>query len=129
MFTKLLLTLFVIVVAWLVISNRQRRMAMVASEPHRTRPAVKPAVSWRWGVYLFLILMVLGSALFLYLEWKDSYRVVSVQVIDTQSGKRAFYTARRMDVDERHFVTLDGREVSVADTERIELKSVDNQRP
>lgn len=129
MISKILLTLLVIIIAWLVISNRQRRMAAVASEPRLVRPAQKSGPSWRWGVYLFVIMMILGSGLFLYLEWRDSYRVVQVQVIDTQSGKRVYYQARRMDVGERHFVTLDGREVSVADTERIELESVRDVRP
>ena len=67
--------------------------------------------------------MILGSGLFLYTQWQDRYRVVTVAVVDTQTGARIEYQARRTDVAERHFVTLDGVEVSVADTERIELRS------
>lgn len=123
MIGKILLTLFVIIVAWLVISNRQRRMTAIASQPRVVRPVQKSAWNWRWGAYLFVILMIIGSGLMLYLKWQDGNRVVTVQVIDTQTGRSAIYQARRMDVDERRFVTLDGREVSVADTERIELEN------
>ncbi|MCU7915823.1 MAG: antitermination protein NusG [Candidatus Thiodiazotropha sp. (ex Gloverina cf. vestifex)] len=124
MIGKILLTLFVIIIAWLVISNRQRRMTAVAAQPRVTHVEAKTSSLWKWGGYIFIILMIIGSGLFLYMEWQDRYRVVAVQVIDSQTGKSTYYQARRMDVDERSFVTLDGREVSVAETERIELNSV-----
>jgi hypothetical protein len=128
MISKILLTLFVIVIAWLVVTNRQRRMAAIASQPRVATP-VQKGLNWRWGVYLFVILMILGSGLLLYMKWQDGYQVVTVQVIDTQTGRSVVYKARRMDVDERRFMTLDGTEVSVADTERIEVEnSRDNRR-
>ncbi|MCU7851646.1 MAG: antitermination protein NusG [Candidatus Thiodiazotropha sp. (ex Monitilora ramsayi)] len=124
MIGKILLTLFVIIIAWLVISNRQRRMTAVAAQPRVAHAEAKTNSLWKWGGYIFIILMIIGSGLFLYMEWQDRYRVVAVQVIDSQTGKSTYYQARRMDVDERSFVTLDGREVSVAETERIELNAV-----
>jgi hypothetical protein len=66
--------------------------------------------------------MVLVSGVLIYQRWQDGDRVVTVRVVDTQSGRSVTYQARRKDVEERHFVTLDGREVSVAETERIELQ-------
>ncbi|MCU7845518.1 MAG: antitermination protein NusG [Candidatus Thiodiazotropha sp. (ex Monitilora ramsayi)] len=123
MIGKILLTLFVIIVAWLVISNRQRRIAEVAQQPRLSATEQKRGVQWKWGGYIFAIAMILGSGVFLYMEWQDRYRVVTVQVIDSQTGKSVYYKARRMDVGERGFTTLDGREVTVADTERIELES------
>jgi len=128
MISKILLTLFVIIIAWLVITNRQRRMAAIASLPRAATPVQKQGLNWRWGVYLFVILMILGSGLLLYMKWQDGYQVVTVQVIDTQSGRSVVYKARRMDVDERRFLTLDGREVSVADTERIEVENPRDDR-
>ncbi len=66
--------------------------------------------------------MILGSGLFLYMEWQDRYRVVTVSVVNTQTGERTDYQAHRMDVEARSFITLDGVEINVAATERIELK-------
>lgn len=126
MISKLLLTLGVILVAWLVLRNRQKRMADIRQEPRlQAPPARSPGVNpWKWGGYLLVVIMILGSGLFLYAQWQDRYRVVTVSVINTQTGENVDYQARRMDVDDRRFVTLDGREVSVADTERIELHSM-----
>ena len=121
MITKLLLTLGVILAAWLVLRNRQKRMSAPPPEPRLQAPVRRGFNPWKWGGYVLVVVMILGSGLFLYAEWQDRFRVVTVTVVNTQSGERLDYHARRMDVDERRFVTLDGREVSVADTERIEL--------
>jgi hypothetical protein len=123
MITKLLLTIGVILVAWLVLRNRQKRMSAPPPAP-RLQVAARDGVNpWKWAGYLLVVVMILGSGLFLYAEWQDRYRVVTVGVVNTQTGERIEYQARRMDVEDRRFVTLDGREVSVADTERIELQS------
>ncbi len=123
MITKLLLTLGVIAVAWLVVRNRQRRMSAMAAEPRLSAPSrTPPSSTWRWVGYTLGVLMILGSGLFLYLEWQDRYRVVTVSVINTQTGERSDYQAHRMDVESRSFITLDGVEINVAATERIELQ-------
>jgi hypothetical protein len=123
MISKLLLTLGVILIAWLVLRNRQKRISAVASEPRLESPPAPGVNPWKWGGYVLVLIMILGSGLFLYAEWQDRYRVVTVNVVNTQTGESIHYQARRMDVEERRFVTLDGREVSVSGIERIELLS------
>jgi hypothetical protein len=123
MITKLLLTLGVILAAWLVLRNRQKRMTAVANAPPLLSQPPPRNPLWKWGASLLVVIMILGSGLFLYAEWQERYRVVTVSVVNTQTGERVDYLAHRMDVDERHFVTLDNIEVSVADTERIEMQS------
>ena len=123
MITKLLFTLGVIFVGWLVLRNRQQRMSARPPEPRLQAPPRTGVNPWKWAGYLLVVVMILGSGLFLYAEWQDRYRVVTVSVVNTQTGERIDYQAHRMDVEERQFVTLDGLEVSVADTERIELHS------
>jgi hypothetical protein len=123
MITKLLLTLGVILAAWLVLRNRQKRMDAVASEQCLESAPANHKNPWKLAGYVLIGVMILGSGLFLYAEWQDRYRVVSVNVVNTQTGETTLYLARRMDVEDRHFVTLDGREVSVSDIERIELHS------
>ncbi|MES9992952.1 MAG: hypothetical protein ABW098_13420 [Candidatus Thiodiazotropha sp.] len=130
MITKLILTLTVIAIAWLVVRNRQQRMQAIT---HQGQPseAPKPAHNplLKWGAYLLLVMLLLGSGLFLYTQWQDLARVVTVTVIDTQTGRSVSYQARRGDIEERHFVTLDGREVNVANSERMELESSSLKRP
>ena len=128
MISKILLTLSVIVLAWLVVRNRQRRMALMTAQPPAAKPAAQASGSWRVGVYLFVAAMILVSGVLIYQRWQDGDQVVTVRVVDTQSGRSVTYRARRSEVEERHFVTLDGREVSVAETERIEVERSDDRR-
>lgn len=124
MITKLLLTLGVIAIAWLVLRNRSRRGQVAAGE--RAAQLAAPAERRRDGAprlaaYTLVVFMILGSGLFLYFQWRDEYRIVTVEVINTQTGHSVSYQARRGDVDARSFLTLDGRQVNVAETERIEM--------
>lgn len=129
MIAKILLTLSVIFIAWLFIGQRQRRQNSLATRPLAIPIKQSPNGYWRWAGYLLATMMILGSGLFLYQAWQDHYRIVSVLVIDTQSGNTMQYQARRGDVEARRFVTLDGKEVSVASNERIELQAATHIRP
>jgi hypothetical protein len=124
MITKLILTLTVIAIAWLVVRNRQQRVEAIT---HDKQPGIVAKRGgnpmFRWGAYTLLAMLLLGSGAYLFVQWQDYSRVVTVIVVDTQSGRSVSYQARRGDIDERRFVTLDGREVSVANNERIELES------
>ncbi len=123
MIGKLLLTLGIILAAWLVLRARQKRISAVASEPRLQAPPASGPNPWKWAGYVLVVVMILGSGLFLYTEWQDRYRIVTVRVVNTDTGAGIDYKAHRMDVEERSFITLDGLEVSVADNERIELRS------
>lgn len=130
MITKLILTLTVIAIAWLVVRNRQQRTQAIThdSQPEAAlRGSGNPL--FRWGAYMLLVMLLLGSGAYLYVQWQDHARVVTVVVVDTQTGRSVSYQARRGDIEARRFVTLDGREVSVANNERIELESAFRQRP
>lgn len=130
MLSKILLTLVVVIVAAMVIGNRRRRkVSLAAGQPDPPLVAAPPNRVWRWTGYGLAVVMILGSGLYLYREWRDYERVVTVRVVDTLSGDVTLYRARRADVQERRFTTLDGREVSVANNERIELQTDAGIRP
>ena len=130
MITKLILTLTVIFIAWLVVKNRQQRVETIT---HQRQPDSAPGTGknplFKWGAYGLMVILLLGSGAYLFLQWQDHARVVTVVVVDTQTGRSVSYQARRGDIDERHFITLDGREVSVANSERIELEPASGLRP
>jgi hypothetical protein len=124
MFMKLLLTLAVIGVAWWVLHNRQRRNRLPAVEqpPSLQPPPAKGTDRWpRVAAYALIVGMLLASGVMLYLQWRDEYRIVTVRVINTQTGQILTYEARRGDVAQHQFQTLDGRTVYVAEIERIEI--------
>lgn len=130
MITKLILTLTVIFIAWLVVKNRQQSVRAI---PHERQPeAVSEAGKnplFKWGAYGLMGMLLLGSGAYLVIQWQELSRVVTVVVVDTQTGRSVSYLARRGDIDERRFVTLDGKEVSVANSERIELEAASRARP
>jgi hypothetical protein len=66
-------------------------------------------------------LMLVGLGSFLYYQWQDTYQVVTVHVIDTRTGNEATYEAYKGDVEGRTFVTVTGRQVNLAEVERMEL--------
>ena len=124
MFMKLLLTLGVIFVAWLVLRNRSRRnrLPAVGQAPRLQPPQTRGSERLpRLAAYALITGMLLASAVVLYLQWRDEYRVVTVRVINTQTGQVLTYEARRGDVAQHRFQTLDGRTVYVAEIERIEV--------
>jgi hypothetical protein len=50
--------------------------------------------------------------------------VIFIRVVDTRSGRAVEYQAARGDIDDREFVTTDGRRIVLAETERLETSSV-----
>ncbi len=122
MFGKLLLTLAVILGAYLVIRSRiQRGRAVAAASPPPVREPLIPAAALRAVAYGLVVAMVAGSLLWLYLDWEAGASVVTVQVINANTGDVTLYQARREHVEGRRFTTLDGRIVTLADVERMEL--------
>jgi hypothetical protein len=67
------------------------------------------------------MLMLVATAVFLYTEWREAYQVVDVRVINSHTGAAQTYRAHLKDVQGRSFETLDGRIVTLADVERMEL--------
>jgi len=65
--------------------------------------------------------MLLATGMFLYAEWREAYQVVTVRVINSHTGVARSYRARLKDVQGRSFATLDGRMVTLADVESMEL--------
>lgn len=123
MLWKILLTALVIGGALLVLRRRGRSPApqppprLEASSGGRDRPRQAA----RWIAAGFLLLMLAGSGAYLFHVWRDNYRVVEVRVIDSRSGRSVTYQAYKGDVEGRSFVTTDGRRVSLAEVERLEL--------
>lgn len=121
MFTKLLLTSLVIFGALMALRTRRQRRAqsaapVVAPAPPSRKSRIPQAVA-----YGMLIMALAGTGFFLFLDWQDNYRVVSLRVIDSRTGKETRYEVRKGDVEGRRFRTVDGKEVTLAEVERLEL--------
>jgi hypothetical protein len=120
MLGKILLTLAVILGAWLVIRLRLERRGTPAPRP-QTRPLLPPALMRALAVGLVAV-MVGGSLLWLYLDWESGRGLVNVRVINANTGEVTSFQARRQDIEERQFTTVDGRRVTLAEIERMVLE-------
>jgi hypothetical protein len=121
MLGKILLTLAVVLGALYVIRTRMRDDRPAPETRSRARPPLIPPQTTRAVAYGLVALMLGGSVFWLYLEWEARREVVAVQVINANTGEMTTYRARRIDVEGRHFTTLDGRRVTLADVERMVL--------
>jgi len=118
MIGKLLLTAAVIAIAYLFVRVRGRRPLPLPRVSERARPNPNP---WRVAAWTFAAVLGAGSLVFWLLDWQQSERIVTVRVINANSGEIATYRAAEDSVTGRTFRTLDGRVVTLADVERMEL--------
>lgn len=120
MLTKILFTIVVIALV-LGLSNMGKK-----SRPRMVESNRSTAPNRRWIKVLaaaVISLMLMGSALFMYLEWQSAHEVLVVSVIDTRSGRTIKYRVARGRLEDRGFQSMDGRYVRLAETERLEIKA------
>ena len=122
MLSKIFLALAVILGIYWVIRARLRAGGQTQGPQSPHRPPLIPLARVRALAYGLLVAMVSGSLLWLYWGWEEGRGVVSVQVINANTGSTVIYQARRADVAGRHFTTLDGRQVVLAEVERLVLE-------
>ena len=125
MLKKILLTLLVAGAVYLVIRFRQRRARAFAEAP--VYPVCSSDKRCRNAGLFLAALMLLAFVGYVSYAWWAIRPVVSVRVIDPETGKEAVYLAYEGDVDERGFKTLDGRLVRLGNLERIEIEAVDDR--
>ncbi len=118
MILKFLLTLAVLLGAYAVLRARLRaeRVARGLEPP---RPPLVPRGTVRLAAGILLAVMVLGTALYLIRGWLYAHEVVQVQVVNANTGRISLYEARRGGIQGRGIRTLDGREIRLADVERM----------
>lgn len=126
MLTKFLLTATVILVAWLVVRSRSRAQGDAVprlgadSQRRGSEPAESmPRGAVKLAAYGLVVLMLVGSGVYLFQGWQREREIVQLQVVNIYSGEVDHYEARRGDIGQRSFVTRDGRRIQIAEMERL----------
>ncbi len=123
MIGRILLTLAVIGIAYLFI--RQRRLA----EDKENKPAAKARTKaqdelsqdLRMAAYMFLVLMVgIGGAVY-YFRWQDEHTILTINLHRENQAQPVSYQVYKYQLQERSFTTIDGTQVTVAGSERMEV--------
>ena len=121
MLTKLLFTALIIAASVLYLRHR--------SSARRPAPSLQPppasARYWRALPAVLLLTMLGVSALVFWLQWREAHRIFTLRVVDTRTGKETVYPVYPDAVQGRSFRTVDGRVVTLADVERMELTEVE----
>ena len=120
MFTKLLILTLVLLGVWVAFRVR-------AAPPRRPSPTLPTRPGWltagapRALAYGLVSVMLAGTGLYLFEGWEAGRRPVTVRVINANTGGVVTYQVSPKDVAGRSFRTLDGRHVTLADVERMEV--------
>lgn len=121
MITKILFTLAVIALVTWFFSARS------GGKP-RLREVINPALIKQkkrllQAALAFMGIMVIAAGIIVYQDISAPPAVVTVHVINTQSGEKISYRAIKDDIQGDSFTTLDGRRIYVAGVERLEVES------
>lgn len=132
MLSKILVTLAVIIGAFLFIRHQQVADKKEDAQPTGSAAAGAEkagddslAADLRLGAYLFLALMVgLGAALY-YFRWQDDHSVLTVNLYRENQVEPITYQVYKYQLHDRSFITIDGTTVTVAGSERMEVTGID----
>ena len=119
MISKILITLGVIVACMMMLSARSKPGLKTIPNPavERNKKLM------RNSAYAFMVVMAIAASAMIYLEVDRRNAVVTVHVINTQSGSSKSYRVMKNDIHSDGFTTMDGVQVFVAGIERIEIES------
>lgn len=127
MLSKFLITLIVVVIAFFVVRQRNlgganpTRKSIEASKSKKDSPKDEFTDDLRKGAYIFLALMISLGATLYYFDWKDDHTVVTIHLHRSNESQPVSYQAYKYQLQERSFVTTDGRSITVASSERMEI--------
>jgi uncharacterized membrane protein len=132
MFSKLLITVIVIGVA--IIALKRRQLANDRS-PSRALARAKSAAAaektqlnkdLKIGAYLFVAFIAGLGAVLYYFDWQDNHTVLTVNLIRGADAAPVTYLVYKYQLQEKSFVTIDGKTVTVASNERMEIEGLEN---
>ncbi len=89
--------------------------------PRQARDEAPRGVNPRWVAYGITAVIVVTSVGITAHQWLSAGEMVSVRVVNGNTGQTTVYSAYAHEVEERSFRTADGTLVQLADMERMEV--------
>ena len=129
MIGKILLTLAVIAIAYLMVrrdhgsrrDTTQPAPPKISAGDQKKIPDPTLHDDLRTASYLFLLFMVLVGAALYYFRWQDDHKLITVRLYSADQADPASYEVYKYQLAERSFTTVDGRAITVAGSERMEV--------
>jgi len=117
MIIKILFTITVILSGFAFIKFRQRRQLLI-TEPAEPSPLTQ---AFKIVALVIAILMSIAVAFMLWDQWRDRTISVLIEVVNVNNQQTTEYRAFKKDINQRSFITLDGRQIILAPIERMEI--------
>lgn len=123
---KILLPVMVGFLVYLLGKSHARRDQRRQRQPLSVQ-APQPAMTERFHAkfrlvaYLLVGSAILSAGWLVYEDWHASRKVVLIRVINAQTGESTTYQALHGQIHGRIFATTDGRQIRLADVERMEV--------
>ena len=118
MLLKVLFTLAVILAVAVIF--RVKNQPLKPPPPDAATDRSRAGVSSRAVIYTLLGLIIAISILVFVLHWSDQRRIINIRVTNSQ-GDTINYQAYRKTIEGRRFTTLDGVDVTLGTSDRVEM--------
>ena len=132
---KFLITMAVIIGAFFVIRQRHtngengstsRSNKTENTKTLKSNRKDELSADLRTGAYMFLFLMVGIGATLYYFDWQDDHTVLTVNLHRDNNAAVVSYEVYKYQLESRSFITTDGRSITVAGSERIEILGLED---
>jgi len=122
MITKIFFTMLVIIIVGMIFRSQSSHRTQTApvKKTQASNRAETSSLAPRTVAYLLIGLLIIVSSVVYYFSWSDANTVVSLRVINA-SGALSEYQAYRKNIKGRTFISIDGRQIELADSDRLEI--------
>lgn len=121
MITKILLTLLVILTAYALIKRQRANAGKQDTAANKNDDMSFTASDLRLGAYMFIAIMFMLGSYFYYQSWQQDHQLLTIRLYPAGSQQTVEYQVFRYQLDNRSFITTDGIQVKVSDSERMEV--------
>ena len=125
MITKIFFTMLVIIIVGMIFRTQNQarnKQAPSQAEKEAAFAAETASLAPKTVAYLLIALLILVSGVVYYFSWSDANTLVKLRVISA-SGALSEYQAYRKDIKGRAFTSIDGLQIQLADSDRLEMLS------
>lgn len=117
-----MLTKILLIVAMIAALVAATRISRGAPAKENVQPASRLARNApRLVAYGIAAAIMITTGLIYYVGYREETKIMTIRVVNTATGESTLYEAYQGNISERRFETVDGRVVTVADIERVEV--------
>lgn len=121
MITKILLTLVVVIAAYLYL---KRRGAQQQPESKKEDPAGQNDLPFRMIAIVFLLVSFFVTCGFFAYNWFEGRQLLEI-TLTTPDQSQQVYKVYKADLEERSFETIDGQIIRISAQERMQIKKLE----